>query len=86
MHRGGHDKMPAVPHRVGDAHGRLGASRVAHHHHTAAACQATNRLARERSPELVDDDTDAAGSELGKPVVGMQPETYPSVQLRPGLV
>jgi hypothetical protein len=83
MPRGGHNKMPAVPHQVGDAHGRLGASRVAHHHHTAAACQATYRLAREGSPERVDDDIDAAGSELGKPVVGMQPSSSPRASPAP---
>jgi len=57
-----------LPHQVGDAQGRLGAGRVAHHDGPAAAGQAAYRLAGEGTAERVDDDVDAAGSEPGKPV------------------
>jgi hypothetical protein len=47
---------------------RLGARRVAQHHHTATARQAAHRLAREGSSERINDDVDAARSEPDKPV------------------
>jgi hypothetical protein len=57
-----------LPYQVGDAHRRLRAGRVAHDHHTAAAGQATDRLARDGPAERVDGDVDAARGEPGKPV------------------
>ena len=60
--------MGQLPHQVGDAHGRLGACRIAHHHHPAAARQAGHRLARQRPTERINDDVDASRGEPGKPV------------------
>jgi hypothetical protein len=60
--------MSQLPNQVGDAHGRLGPSRVAHHDQPAAACQAACRLAGDGPAERVNGDVDAAGGEPGEPV------------------